>query len=46
MKLPQPEKSNLQPGLLVVLIVLSLIITTVWYREGNSGPLHRVRGEP
>jgi len=43
MRLPQPEKSNLQPGLLAVLIVLSLLITTVWYREGTSGPIHRVR---
>jgi rod shape-determining protein MreC len=44
MKLPQPEKSNLQPGLLVVLIVLSLLLTTVWYREPNDGPVHRLRG--
>ena len=43
MKLPQPQRSNLQPGLLVVLVVLSMIITTVWYREGSSGPIHRVR---
>ena len=43
MRLPQPEKSNLQPGLLAVLIVLSLLITTIWYREGTSGPIHRVR---
>ena len=43
MRLPQPEKSNLQPGLLAVLIVLSLLITTIWYREGTSGPIHHVR---
>jgi rod shape-determining protein MreC len=43
MRLPQPEKSNLQPGLLVVLIVLALLITTVWFREGDTGPIHRVR---
>ena len=43
MRLPQPEKSNLQPGLLVVLVVLSLLLTTLWYREGPSGPAHRVR---
>ena len=43
MRLPQPEKSNLQPGLLAVLIVLALLITTVWFREGASGPIHRVR---
>jgi rod shape-determining protein MreC len=44
MRLPQPEKSNLQPGLLTALIVLSLVVTTVWYREGDRGLLHRFRG--
>jgi rod shape-determining protein MreC len=44
MKLPQPEKSsNFQTGLLVVLIVLSLLLTTVWYREGDAGPVHHLR---
>jgi rod shape-determining protein MreC len=31
------------PILLVALIVASLVITTVWYREGSNGPLHLVR---
>lgn len=44
MKLPQPERSNLQPGLLVTLIVLALVLTTVWYREGDGGFVHRLRG--
>jgi rod shape-determining protein MreC len=44
MRLPQPEKSNLQPGLLTALIVLSLLVTTMWYREGDRGVLHRLRG--
>jgi rod shape-determining protein MreC len=43
MRLPQPEKSNLQPGLLTALIVLSLVVTTMWYREGDRGVLHRLR---
>jgi rod shape-determining protein MreC len=43
MRLPQPEKSNFQPGLLVVLIVLALLLTTVWFREGDHGIVHRVR---
>ena len=43
MRLPQPEKSNLQPGLLVILVVLSLLLTTLWYREGAGGPVHKVR---
>jgi rod shape-determining protein MreC len=32
-----------RPLLLVGLVVLSLIITTVWYREGESGPIHTAR---
>lgn len=32
-----------RPVLLVVLVVLSLLITTLWYREGDSGPLHVTR---
>lgn len=43
MRLPQPEKSSFQPGLLVVLVVLALLMTTVWYKEGDSGPIHRAR---
>jgi rod shape-determining protein MreC len=43
MRLPEPQNENLRPGLLAVLIVLSLIVTTVWFREGAQGPLHRVR---
>lgn len=43
MRLPQPEKSNLQPGILVALIVLALVVTTVWYKEGDTGPLHHLR---
>ena len=43
MRLPQPEKSSAQPGLLVLFVVLAIIVTTVWFREGASGPLHRLR---
>lgn len=43
MKLPQPEKSKASVGLLIVLVVLALSITTVWFREGESGPIHRMR---
>ena len=44
MKLPHPEKSSAQPGLLVVFLVLSILLTTVWFREGDRGPVHRLRG--
>lgn len=32
-----------RPLVLVGLVVAALIITTVWYREGTSGPLHAAR---
>jgi rod shape-determining protein MreC len=32
-----------RPLLLVALVALSLLITTVWYREGERGPLHYAR---
>jgi rod shape-determining protein MreC len=43
MKLPHPEKSSAQPGLLILFVVLALVVTTVWFREGDNGPVHRVR---
>jgi len=43
MRLPNPEKPSAQPGLLIILVVLALVITTVWYREGDRGPIHRLR---
>lgn len=43
MRIPNPEKSSAQPGLLVVFIVLALVVTTVWYREATTGPLHKLR---
>ena len=32
-----------RPLVLAVLIVAALIVTTVWYREGDDGPLHAAR---
>ncbi len=43
MKLPQPEKSPTATGVLVALLVVALAITTLWYREGENGPVHRLR---
>lgn len=43
MKLPEPEKSSAGPGLLIVFIVISIVLTTLWFREGISGPVHRLR---
>lgn len=43
MRLPEPDTKSARPGLLVVLIAASLVITTVWFREGVNGPVHRVQ---
>ncbi len=32
-----------RPLVLAVLVVAALIVTTVWYREGDDGPLHGAR---
>jgi len=37
----QSKRGNV--GLLVALVVLSLVLVTVHFREGDSGPLHSVR---
>jgi rod shape-determining protein MreC len=44
MRLPHPEKSSAQPGLLVVFVAIAIVLMTVWFREGDSGPIHRARG--
>ena len=44
MRIPQPEKSSAQPGLVIFFVVLAIVATTVWFREGDRGPLHRARG--
>jgi rod shape-determining protein MreC len=32
-----------RPLVLTVLVVVALIVTTVWYREGTGGPIHQAR---
>ncbi|MDO8847805.1 MAG: rod shape-determining protein MreC [Coriobacteriia bacterium] len=44
MRIGQPEPKRGNPRLLIVLIVLSLVMVTVYFREGDSGPLHTARG--
>lgn len=44
MRIGQPEPKRGNPRLLVVLVVLSLVMVTVYFREGNTGPLHTMRG--
>lgn len=43
MQINNPESSTGRAPLLVALVVASLIVVTVYYREGPSGPVHAVR---
>lgn len=43
MKTPTAETRKGSPLLLVVLVVLSLVMTSVYFREGDAGPLHGMR---
>lgn len=43
MRLPQPDKSGPRPGILILFIVLSVVVITLWFRESPTGPLHRTR---
>jgi rod shape-determining protein MreC len=39
----EPRRGAGRPLVLVGLVVAALVITTLWYREGPSGPLHATR---
>ncbi len=39
----QPEKQGPKLTTLVIFVVLSVLLMTVWFREGDTGPLHRVQ---
>jgi rod shape-determining protein MreC len=43
MRTPPVERSKPRFGLLVALILIGLALTTVWFREGDAGPIHRVQ---
>ncbi len=43
MKVHRDTRSHARPGLLMVLVALAVVLMTVWYREGDSGPLHRAQ---
>lgn len=43
MKTPTAETRKGSPVLLAVLVVVSLVMTSVYFREGDGGPLHTAR---
>lgn len=43
MRVQRPETQGARPGWLIAFIILSIVLITIWFREGDSGPLHRVR---
>lgn len=43
MRINQSENPGPRPGVLVLFVVLSVIVITVWFREGTTGPIHRAR---
>jgi rod shape-determining protein MreC len=43
MQIPNSESSGARPILLVALVALALIVTTVYFREGEDGPFHDTR---
>lgn len=43
MRIGQPEPKRGNRRLLIVLVVLSLVMVTVYFREGDGGPLHAMR---
>lgn len=43
MRIAKAEKGTPRPGLLIALTVIAIVVITVWFREGEGGPLHRLR---
>ncbi len=43
MRTPPAERTSPRFGLLAVLVLVGLALTTLWFRESATGPLHRVQ---
>lgn len=43
MKVQRAETPGQRPGWLILLIALSIVLITIWFRESDVGPLHRLR---
>lgn len=44
MRIQNTETQGPRMGWLVLLIAVSLVLITIWFRESETGPLHRTRG--
>lgn len=43
MRVQRAETPGARPGWLILLVAIAIVLITVWYREGDAGPIHRVR---
>lgn len=43
MRVQRAETQGSRPGWLIILVAVAIVIITVWYREGDAGPIHSVR---
>jgi hypothetical protein len=43
MKIQKTETPGPRPGWLILFVALAIVLITAWYREGSTGPLHRVK---
>lgn len=43
MKVANAEKQGPRPGVLLILVAAAIVLITVWSRESETGPLHRLR---
>ena len=43
MRLLEPETRTRRPGWLLLLVILAILMTSLWYREGESGIMHRIQ---
>jgi rod shape-determining protein MreC len=43
MRTPPAERNSPRFGVLAVLVLVGLALTTLWFREGPTGPVHRVQ---
>lgn len=43
MRVQGPEKTGNRPGWLLLYVAIAIVLMTVWFREPETGPLHRIR---